>query len=90
MDRTVPAPAAGGDQPAAAQGDAGDIEAVLEGGPFDLPTALRRRRTAPSQGKIKIVYRGGYEHFERVHGQDGTPGSRPVVFSWICRTKMAE
>jgi hypothetical protein len=87
-------PAAAESRPAVAPGDpqprpaAGDIDAVLEGGPADLPSILRRRQTGPTEGKIKVTHRGGYEHFERVGGQDG--GNQPVVFCWTTRTRMAE
>jgi hypothetical protein len=70
--------------------DAGEIEAVLEGGPVDLPVALRRRRAKPADRKIKVVHRGGYEHFERVEGTGGGAEPRQVVYSWTGRTKMAE
>lgn len=66
---------------------AGIIEAVLEGGPANLPAELRSHRVSPVADKIKVRHYGGYEHFERdsFGAADG-----PVVFRWIGRTKIAE
>ncbi len=70
--------------------DAGEIEAVLEGGSHDLPPALGRCQARVTDRKIKVVHRGGYEHFERVGEPHDEPGPRPAVFCWTTRTKMAE
>jgi hypothetical protein len=70
--------------------DADKVEAVLVGGPLDLPTALRYRRANRTDSKIKIVHRGGYEHFERVDAHADAAIPRPLVFEWTTRTKPAE
>jgi len=70
--------------------DTDKVEAVLVGGPLDLPTALRYRRASRADSKIKIVHRGGYEHFERVDGRTDADHRRPLVFEWTTRTKYAE
>jgi hypothetical protein len=64
------------------------VDAVLEGGPLDLPANLRRQRAVTRDRKIKVEHRGGYEHFER----DENPGREDerVVFRWIARTRIAE
>lgn len=67
----------------------GTVHAVLRGGPHDLPETLRTHRAPAEDLKIKVLHRGGYEHFERV---DGTvpDGPAQVVFEWTMRTKVAE
>ncbi|HEY8533065.1 MAG TPA: DUF5988 family protein [Micromonospora sp.] len=60
---------------------------VLEGGPPDLPPALRTARVPVAQDKVKIEFRGGYEHFERTSAL--TP-HRQVIFRWVTRTRIAE
>ncbi|WP_099855255.1 DUF5988 family protein [Micromonospora zamorensis] len=64
------------------------ISVVLEGGPADLPAALRRHSDHIEGTKIKILHLGGYEHFERI--SEEADGSRPVVFRWTMRTRIAE
>jgi hypothetical protein len=65
------------------------IDAVLEGGPLDLPEQERRRRTTPDDSTIKIMHRGGYEHFTKdADARAGAPG--PAVYRWTARTKIAE
>ena len=66
----------------------GIVEAVLEGGPVNLPAELRRHRVSPVADKIKVHYYGGYEHFERDSSRI-TEG-RPAVFRWTGRTRIAE
>ncbi|SCL14029.1 hypothetical protein GA0070616_0309 [Micromonospora nigra] len=66
---------------------AGIVEAVLEGGPANLPVDLRSHLVTPTSDKIKVHHYGGYEHFER----DATTGDvTPVVFRWTGRTRIAE
>lgn len=65
------------------------IDAVLVGGPSDLPTTERSRRLPRDGQKVKIHHRGGYEHFEREVNTEG-PRSAPVVFRWTVRTRVAE
>lgn len=65
------------------------VDAVLVGGPDDLPAAVRRTRVRDGD-TIKVVHRGGYEHFdcdERPQDQE-RPG--PRVFRWTMRTRIAE
>lgn len=68
----------------------GSVTVVLWGGPTDLPEMLRTQCVAPSQEKIKIMYRGGYEHFERDGAVPSAIHDAPVVFRWTMRTKIAE
>jgi uncharacterized protein DUF5988 len=78
-----------GHSPVPASTDPDKVEAVLAGGPRDLPAALRHRRASRTDTKIKILHRGGYEHFERAEDRpDGE--QRPLVFTWTTRTKPAE
>ncbi|MFG3714569.1 DUF5988 family protein [Micromonospora sp. NPDC047730] len=67
---------------------AGVIDAVLEGGPADLPADLRSHRVARAAEKIKVRHYGGYEHFER--GNAPETADVPVVFRWTGRTRIAE
>jgi hypothetical protein len=64
------------------------IEAILEGGPVDLPVEQRRRRTDGGTDKIKVLYCGGYEHYERVGPSETDPAA--VVYRWTARTRVAE
>jgi hypothetical protein len=64
------------------------IDAVLEGGPVDLPTDLRRHRIDATDGKIKVLHGGGYEHFER--DDSGAIDGGALVFRWTGRTRVAE
>jgi len=64
------------------------VDAILEGGPVDLPAKLRKLRAVSAGEKIKVEHHGGYEHFERDEEPDGDAG--PVVFRWIARTRIAE
>jgi len=64
------------------------IEAILEGGPQDLPQEQRRRRTPLGADKIKVLHCGGYEHYERVGPSATEPAA--VVYRWTTRTRVAE
>lgn len=67
----------------------GEMEIVLTGGPSDLPPTARTLRVRPTENKVKIAHRGGYEHFER----DPTPQptcTAPIVYRWTARTRVAE
>ncbi|MFI5916535.1 DUF5988 family protein [Dactylosporangium sp. NPDC051541] len=64
------------------------VHAVLEGGPVDIPAALRTVREPVADAKIKVPHYGGYEHFERA--TDADPATLPIVFRWTTRTKVAE
>ena len=70
--------------------DDGTVDAILEGGPLDLPPAARKRRIEGSARKVKVPHRGGYEHFELV--EESRQGSAGAVwrFRWTRRTKFAE
>jgi hypothetical protein len=68
--------------------EGGAVSAVLEGGPSDLPGAMRTVHVPPDQEKIKVLHRCGYEHFER--GNAAPSAERPVVFQWTMRTRVAE
>lgn len=64
------------------------VDAVLHGGPADLPHETRAQRVHREEKKVKIPHYGGHEHFER----DGAAldGRAEVVFRWIGRTRVAE
>ncbi|WP_344535471.1 DUF5988 family protein [Streptomyces albiaxialis] len=67
--------------------DGGKIDVVLEGGPTGIPSAVRTERSTMTDRKLKIPFRGGYEHFELV----GEPGDLSrVIFRWTMRTRIAE
>jgi hypothetical protein len=66
---------------------ADQISAVLVGGPTDLPVSARTVRVDPAEPTVKIVHRGGYEHFER---DSEVGGDAAVVFRWTTRTRIAE
>jgi hypothetical protein len=69
------------------------VDAVLHGGPDDLPAELRRTRIPAHHHKIKVPYRAGYEHFERAADTDHATedhDSRQLIFRWTGRTAIAE
>lgn len=70
--------------------DVAAVTVVLDGGPADLPKALRTQRVSADQQKIKVRYRGGYEHFERERSGGPGTGGTPVLFRWTMRTRIAE
>lgn len=63
------------------------FDAVLEGGPADIPAPLRRCRARLGDMKIKLPWGSGYEHFER---NEREMDSSSTVFYWTGRTKIAE
>ncbi|MES9543927.1 DUF5988 family protein [Actinomadura sp. NPDC000600] len=66
------------------------VDAVLIGGPDDLPKSARTRQAESTDRIIKIMHRGGYEHFELDDGSP-TPATRPQrIFRWTMRTRIAE
>ncbi|GHJ33348.1 MULTISPECIES: DUF5988 family protein [Streptomyces] len=67
--------------------DGSPIEVVLEGGPDDLPRAVRTGRSTLTTKKLKIPHRNGYEHFELVND---AADITPAIFRWTMRTKIAE
>ncbi|MGX1881818.1 DUF5988 family protein [Streptomyces sp. NPDC055287] len=72
------------------------VDAVLIGGPADIPPEARTARIAVTGGeivsdKVKLRHGNGYEHFERLAGTAAHDGSAaPVVFHWTMRTAIAE
>jgi hypothetical protein len=68
----------------------GLVDAILLGGPVDIAEAVRRRRVAVTDERIKICHRGGYEHFERDNADGAPGGQRPVVYHWTMHTRIAE
>ncbi|MEU9065957.1 DUF5988 family protein [Streptomyces sp. NPDC048109] len=71
------------------------IEAVLVGGPADIPAEARNVRLRITDesnldDKIKLRHRNGYEHFERAPGAVRPDRTSPVVFHWTTCTKIAE
>ena len=65
------------------------INAILVGGPADLPDNARLRSDVGTENTIKVQHLGGYEHFERT--DETAEGLGAVsVFRWITRTKVAE
>lgn len=70
--------------------EAGSLQAILEGGPASIPTALRRQEVSPLEEKIKLPYLGGYEHFERVDDPSQDASGPQIIFRWARRTKIAE
>jgi hypothetical protein len=73
--------------------DSDVVSVVLEGGPPDLPATWRTQSVAGSEEKIKIMHRGGYEHFERdgdvARANRADRGAR-IIFRWTMRTRIAE
>jgi hypothetical protein len=65
------------------------LEAVLEGGPLDIPPGARRCRAPFDSERIKLQHQGGYEHFERSEAAPVT-GGEPTVYRWVARTRIAE
>jgi uncharacterized protein DUF5988 len=67
--------------------DEDTIDAVLEGGPADLPASMRRRLAHRSDEKIKVRWGTGHEHFERTEEANEASSK---IFRWTGRTKIAE
>jgi hypothetical protein len=65
------------------------VEVILTGGPAHLSAADRCHRVPSHQTKIKILHRGGYEHFESVDERAPTAGSIRE-YRWTMRTRIAE
>ncbi len=66
------------------------ISAVLVGGPVTLPEESRTQQVSPFAKKIKVLYYGGYEHFERLPPIQMDEMSQVIVFHWTMRTEVAE
>ncbi len=65
------------------------IRVALEGGPADIPSQMLLENSVLAEGKVKVPYLGGYEHFELVDGHAPAADDVPV-FRWSMRTKVAE
>jgi hypothetical protein len=65
--------------------DSETAEIFLEGGPNDIPRRLVVTREQVAEGKVKVPYLAGYEHFVRKITDDAE-----YLFSWSVRTKVAE
>jgi hypothetical protein len=57
------------------------LRVILEGGPADLPRE-HLRSWIDTDERIKVPFRGGYEHFQRTDVSH--------VYRWVTRTKVAE
>ena len=58
----------------------GLVHALLEGGPSDLPPAVRICRVGADEAKVKVPRGGGYEHFERTEERTVRDGVSVVLF----------
>ncbi|MHC3471306.1 DUF5988 family protein [Streptomyces sp. 7R007] len=67
----------------------GTIRVALEGGPSDIPSQMTLEHSVLDDGKVKVRYLGGYEHFELVDERSPAADDMPV-FRWTMRTKVAE
>ncbi|MGW0390551.1 DUF5988 family protein [Streptomyces sp. NPDC003042] len=63
-------------------------KAALVGGPDDLPERIVSL-TTPGQD-LKILHRGGYEHFRPTSRQQDTAAGQIPVYEWWERTEIAE
>jgi hypothetical protein len=66
------------------------IQAILEGGPENIPDASRIQLVSPLDLKVKLPHYGGYEHFERTGQLDENTSAQHLVFRWTMRTELAE
>ncbi len=62
------------------------VDAILVGGPTDIPDQLRLCRVEPSDDKVKVRHGRGHEHFERTADTDADR----LIFQWTTRTFIAE
>jgi hypothetical protein len=63
--------------------------AALEGGPDDLPERVVPA-TAPAGEDLKLLHRGGYEHFRPTSRRRDTAKGKLPVYEWWERTEIAE
>ncbi|GAA4771280.1 DUF5988 family protein [Streptomyces sp. C10-9-1] len=62
------------------------IQAVLEGGPSELPERIVQ---VPAPGEdVKVPFRGGYEHFRATMRQQDTERGTLPVYEWWERTEL--
>jgi Family of unknown function (DUF5988) len=74
------------------------IDAVLVGGPSDMEPSRRMvHGVTLDEVKIKVLHRGGYEHFVRdtiQHSADASPSDSgatvAAIYHWSARTEVAE
>lgn len=80
---TAPRPGAGSRAP--------DLpaEAVLIGGPADLPAQERHCQVTPGADKVRVRHGRGYEYFERSNAA-ADAGQARLIFRWSYRTNIAE
>ncbi|GAA4849988.1 DUF5988 family protein [Kitasatospora terrestris] len=64
--------------------------AVLVGGPEAIPEDQRIRYVPDRDGKVKVPWRAGYEHFVATADRRTVGGSELGVFAWAGRTAIAE
>lgn len=73
-------------------------DAVLVGGPSDMEPSRRIvRGVTLDEVKIKVLHRGGYEHFVRDAGRysvdmppSDSAATGAVIYHWSARTEIAE
>lgn len=63
--------------------------AALDGGPDDLPERIVPA-TALAGEDLKILHRGGYEHFRPTSRRQDTAEGKLPVYEWWERTEIAE
>lgn len=67
------------------------VDAVLEGGPADIPAGQRYRQVSAGDLTFKLPHRDGYEHFECTGERlEGADGQRRSIYRWVSRTRVAE
>lgn len=59
--------------------------AALEGGPEELP---QRVVEVPPGDEVKVLFRGGYEHFRATTRSRETSEGRLPVYEWWERTEI--
>ncbi|GAB3584124.1 hypothetical protein GCM10027445_59790 [Amycolatopsis endophytica] len=67
--------------------EATKIQVQLTGGPAGIPAVLDIDSELLPDGRLKVPFAAGYEHFELIETE--TPGATPV-FAWSTRTRIAE
>ncbi|RPF29672.1 hypothetical protein EDD96_6206 [Streptomyces sp. Ag109_G2-6] len=66
--------------------DSDTAKAVLEGGPADLTERVVAQPEAGAD--VKLLFRGGYEHFRRTERAQDTAEGRLPVYEWWERTEL--
>jgi Family of unknown function (DUF5988) len=65
-------------------------DAILVGGPSDLPAHRRSCRVDGGTSKVKVRHLGGHEHFERTDERMASSAGLARIYRWCMRTKVAE